>query len=224
MFVALVLIWLIALASALPRKLKSDSLNVTKSILPPLQLVLQNSVNAACRSRSLLLGTRTRNTTVLTALLAWPPELRTSIVFDFTDTRPNMIDVYCNVIEALFRISLQPRNSELDPYDFEMINTHHILYAIRPLILGAVRNNYMFQATIQFLIAVRISGCYSGYSKLSVKSRVIALIIMGAVPRVLHDSTPTFVDSEISHAGISQNSNVTSFQLAAPSFLLIPGI
>ena len=126
-----------------------------------------------------------------------PPDLRTKIEFNFTDARPNPIDTYADFIEALFRMSLKAWHGYLDPVHFEMINSGRTFYAIHPLAATQLRTNYIFEATVELLIATKEIGWYSAYSQVFIDRRLTALIVLAAVleTRMFQNSTQNLISN-----------------------------
>ncbi|KAL8798385.1 MAG: hypothetical protein Q9182_006707 [Xanthomendoza sp. 2 TL-2023] len=147
----------------------------------------------------------TSNSSGVSGLPPWPPELQTRTYFNHTDSRPNPIDVYCNVIEALFRMSLRPWNGLLEPENFALIEHGQAVYSISRTIPSEMRTKYLFQATVELLVAMKNDGWYSGASQVFLNRRPFAIIVMAAVGNTatpeestaatfLKASTPPFPD------------------------------
>ena len=132
-------------------------------------------------SRTHCVMARSSNVTNLTALPPRPPELRTEVIFNDAHTRPNPLEVYENVIKALFGLAIQPWGGVLALDDVELMLTGKTFYSIVAEVPGAIRTNYVVQATVEFLVAMRERGWYAGVCGMYLNTQRIAIIGMGGI-------------------------------------------
>ena len=157
---------------------------------------------------------RSSNVTNLTALPPRPPELRTTIIFDDVDTRPNPLEVYENVIKALFGLTIQPWDGVLAIEDVALIVTGHTFYSIIAEVPGAIRTNYVVQATVEFLTAMRERGWYTGVCGMHLNTQRIAIIGMGGIDRGMRYSPQNSGHSNTSYPSVPFIGNDDTTEMA----------
>ncbi|KAL9593565.1 MAG: hypothetical protein Q9219_007494 [cf. Caloplaca sp. 3 TL-2023] len=172
-----------------------------------------HSLLGSNQTNTLVLGTS--NTSGVSGLPPWPAELRTRIFFNHTDSRPNPINVYCIVIEVLFRMSLQPWNGLLNPQHFAVVEQGNTFYAMSTMLTSELRTKYMFQATVEFLVAMKNDGWYSGFSQVYLGRRPVAMIILAAVRNAgTPESTQALIEEENPLPSLNNRTKITSRETA----------
>ena len=206
--------WLITLSSAGPVNPRSEYVKSSASAARFLWQVGEVCFKVVARVKSSLCNGRSSNVTNLTALPPRPPGLTTKIVFNDVDTRPNPLQVYENVIKALFDLAIQPWDGVLALEDVALILTGNTFYSILAEVPYSIRTNYVVQATVEFLTAMRERGWYTGVCGMHLNTQRIAIIGMGGIDfrmrHPLHDPG----HSNITYPSFPFNGNDDTTELA----------
>ncbi|KAL8820874.1 MAG: hypothetical protein Q9223_000993 [Gallowayella weberi] len=93
-------------------------------------------------------------------------------------------------------MSLQPWNGPLSPEPFASIDHGHTFYAIASFEGGEILTKYLFQATVQLIVAMKNDGWYSGFSQAYLGRRPLAMILLASIrhPTTLKESTKALIE------------------------------